>query len=56
MLRIPVIARSVPLSKTMAERIDALCTCPETRAQFATSQPRNDERKGPKIVVVVVKN
>ncbi len=38
-----VIARSVPLARTMAEKIEGLRKWAETRAQYATSQP---ERPG----------
>lgn len=51
-----VVARSVPLSKTMAEQIESLRTWAKTRAQFATSQPRTDPRKPRRISVGIGRN
>lgn len=51
-----VIARSVPLSKTMSEQIEGLRQWAKTRAEFATAQPKRDERRPRKIVVGIGKN
>ena len=51
-----VIAQSVPLATTMAEKIEALRTWAKSRAQMATSKGREVKARGRKILSEVGRN
>lgn len=51
-----VVAESVPLAKTMSDQIEGLRQWAKTRAQFATTQPKGDNRKSRKIAVGIGRN